>query len=209
MNFDQLINSKQDVIRLIQTYQQAVHGTPEVSEAILQQHPALRHPVTMTRDAVANNPALGQEMERLAVEGLAEGGMSVAVEKAGPRVAGRDAGLLSGTDMVARVPVDAESKPLDFARVVHSVEDIRQLVAAYRLALHGGDRIAQQIYQQYPELQPVVERTLLQAGADSASKLSQWEEVAVEALVERGLRTLEQQGIRPFDGMAPEPVLGR
>ncbi len=35
MNFDQLVNSEEDVIRLIQAYRYAVHGTPEVSEAIL------------------------------------------------------------------------------------------------------------------------------------------------------------------------------
>jgi len=178
MNFDQLVNSEEDVIRLIQAYRYAVHGTPEVSEAILQAHPDLRHPVMMTRDSAARDAALGLEMERLAVEGLAEGGMSVVAQKAELQDERGRAGLWPGIGAVASTSVNAEPKPLDFARVVHSTEDIRQLVAAYRLALHGDDKIAQQVYQQYPELQPVVARTQVYAEADGASRLSQWENIA-------------------------------
>lgn len=212
MNFDQLVNSERDVTDLIRVYRQAVHAPPDEAETILKDHPLLRHAVAVTRDSMARDSEGGREMERLAVEGLSEGGMAVVARKAGGlQAAGNDAALLPQSDTLAGVPAGPQSgtgpQPLDFARVIHSVDDIRQLVAAYRLALHGGESVAQQIYRQYPELQPIVDRTLVYADGQHDGSLAQWEEVGVEALVERGLRTLEQKGITPFAGppLAPEP----
>jgi hypothetical protein len=191
MDLDKSIHSEADLAALIDAYRRVEHAGAEASEKIVEQYSGLRQPVAVTRELMANNPRLGLELEHLAVEGLAESGFKVLANNKPPDVPASAGGLWSQSAVDPGGHVEPVAKPVDFGRVVNSTDDIRHLVAAYRLALYGDEAAARKVYQVYPELQEVVKRT--QAYGEGAESLARWEEVGVEALVERGLRTLEEK----------------
>jgi hypothetical protein len=197
MDLKETIHSEAELAGLIDAYRRAVHAGEEASELILGQYPELRQPVAVTREFFAKNPRMGLELERLAVEGMAEHGFRALEARTPTDTPVFDGGLLGALENGAAEQAHPEAKPLDFDRVIHSVEDVRHLVAAYRLALHGGEAVAQKVFHAYPELQVLVERA--RAYSTGAEDPSLWEEAGVDALVGRGLRTLEEKGVISHD----------
>ena len=203
MDIGRHINSEADIKVLVDAYRLGVHGTLQQSQQILKEYPELERPITVTRAEYARDAQLGREWEHQAVEGIAEAAMDAFKQRPQP-VPDLSTKSLFWQDAVVEAPPAAVC--MDFGRVIHSVEDVRHLVDAYRLAMYGNEQAGRKVFDQFPELEPLVMRTRAYLQMEKlGGATGNWEDVAVEGMAERGLKILEEKGRSPFSQIAPRP----
>jgi hypothetical protein len=191
MDFSHDIRSEDDIRAMVRAYQSAVHGSGEVVRQVISQYPELNHAIQDVRGIAELDHVAAARWERIAVEGIVDAGLEVLDRHAhdAPAVVDAPISQSAGEGGVC----------MDFGRIIHSVEDVRSVVNAYRGALHGDAEEQSRVFAQYPELRTLVLRTqqAIEWGGDAPGD---WEDIGVEALVGRGLKILEERGRSPFQG---------